>query len=56
LYPTFAGSNSAEGDGFLRAIKILSTPSIGGEVKPETPCCKIIRNVNDEEIFIYFVR
>jgi hypothetical protein len=24
-------------DGFLSAIKILSTPSFGGEVKPEVP-------------------
>jgi hypothetical protein len=24
------------GDGFLRAIKIRSTPSFGGEVKPES--------------------
>jgi hypothetical protein len=29
----FAVSNSAEGDEFLRAIKIRSTPSFGGEIK-----------------------
>jgi hypothetical protein len=26
-----------QGDGFLRAIKISSTPSFGGEVKLEAP-------------------
>jgi hypothetical protein len=31
-------------DGFLRAIKILSTPFIGWEVKPEV-LCKILRHV-----------
>jgi hypothetical protein len=28
------GSNPAENDGFLRAVKIHSTTSFGGEVKP----------------------
>jgi hypothetical protein len=27
-----------EGDGFLRVIKIRSTTSFGGEVKPSVPC------------------
>jgi hypothetical protein len=27
-----------QGDGFLRAIKIRSTPSFGGEVKPSASC------------------
>ena len=31
LVPKFAGSNPAEAVGFLRAKKILSTPSFGGE-------------------------
>jgi hypothetical protein len=31
------GSELAEGDGFLRAIKIDSTASFGGEVKPSAP-------------------
>jgi hypothetical protein len=31
-----------QGDGFLRAIKIHSTPSFGWEVKLEVPCCKIL--------------
>jgi hypothetical protein len=34
LDPRFAGSNPAEDDGFLRAIKIRSTTSFGGKVKP----------------------
>ena len=38
LVPKFAGSNPAESVGFLRAKKILSTPSFGGEVKPSVPC------------------
>jgi hypothetical protein len=33
LDPRFAGSNSAEDNGFLRAIKIRSATSFGGEVK-----------------------
>jgi hypothetical protein len=36
-----------QGDGFLRAIKIGSTPSFGWEVKPEIPCCKILQHVKD---------
>jgi hypothetical protein len=38
LVPKFVGSNPAETVGFLRAKKILSTPSFGGEVKPAVPC------------------
>ena len=38
LVPKFAGSNPAEAVGFLRAKKILSTPSFRGEVKPSVPC------------------
>jgi hypothetical protein len=34
-------------DGFLRAIKIRSTPSFGWEIKPEVPCRKILRYVKD---------
>jgi hypothetical protein len=37
LDPRFAGSNPAEGDGFLRVIKIRSTTSFKGEVKPSVP-------------------
>jgi hypothetical protein len=38
LEPRFASSNAAEGDGFLRAIKISS-------VKPSVPCREILRQV-----------
>jgi hypothetical protein len=31
------GFKPDRGDGFLRAIKIHSTPNFGGEVKPEAP-------------------
>jgi hypothetical protein len=34
LVPKFTGSNPAEAVGFLRAKKILTMPSFGGEVKP----------------------
>ena len=52
LVPKFAGSNPAEAVGFLRAKKILITPSFGGEVKPSVPCrrfaaCK--RSINGVE-------
>jgi hypothetical protein len=35
------------GDGFVKAIKIRSTPSCGWEVKPEVPCREILRYVED---------
>jgi hypothetical protein len=35
------------GSRFLRAIKICSTPSFRWEVKPEVPCCKILRHAKD---------
>ena len=38
LVPKFAGSNPSEAVGFLGRKKILSTPSVGGEVKPSVPC------------------
>jgi hypothetical protein len=41
-----AGSNAAEDDGFLMAIKIRSTASLGGEVKPSVPC-KILWHVKN---------
>jgi hypothetical protein len=44
---SFAGSIPAEGGGFSRAIKIRSTPSLGGEIKPSAPCRKIFRHVKD---------
>jgi hypothetical protein len=41
LEPSFAGSNPAEDDGFLRAIKIRSTPSLGTKVKPSVLPCHV---------------
>jgi hypothetical protein len=35
--PKSRGFKPGRGDGFLRAIKIRSTPSFGGEVKREGP-------------------
>jgi hypothetical protein len=34
-------------DGFLNKMKIRSMTSIGGEVKPSTPCRKILRQVKN---------
>jgi hypothetical protein len=45
--PKGRGFESGQDDGFLRVIKILSTPSFGWEVKPEVPCRKILRHVKD---------
>jgi hypothetical protein len=42
-----ASSKADEGDGFLRTIKIRSTPSFRGEVKPEAPSHKILRHVKN---------
>jgi hypothetical protein len=39
--PNDRGFKAGRGDGFLRAIKIRSTPSFGWEVKPVVPCRKI---------------
>jgi hypothetical protein len=47
LDSSFAGSNPADGDGFLKAIKIRSAPSFGGKVKPSASCHKIIRHVKE---------
>jgi hypothetical protein len=35
------------GDGLLKVVKIRSTPSFGWEVKPDVPCRKILRHVNN---------
>jgi hypothetical protein len=45
--PKGRGFKPGRGDGFLRAIKIRSTPSFGWEVKPEVPCRKILWHVKD---------
>jgi hypothetical protein len=47
LDPTFAGSKPAEDDGLLSTIKIRSTTSFGGEVKPSVLCPKILRLVKE---------
>jgi hypothetical protein len=44
----------SRGDGFLRAIKIRSTPSFGGEVKREVPCRKILRHVKDHLTYLRY--
>jgi hypothetical protein len=41
------GSNPAEDDGLLKAIKIRSTPSSGGEVKPSVTCRKILLHIKE---------
>jgi hypothetical protein len=38
---------AGRGDGFLRPIKIRSTPSFGWEVMPEVRCSKILRHIKD---------
>jgi hypothetical protein len=43
--PKIRGFNPSRDDGFLRAIRIRSTPSLGGEVKLSAPCHKILRHV-----------
>jgi hypothetical protein len=43
--PKYRGFKPGAGDGFLSATKIRSTPSFGGEVKPEAPCRNILRHV-----------
>jgi hypothetical protein len=45
--PKVRGFKPGRGDGFLKAIKIRSTSSFGGEVKPEVECCKILRHVKE---------
>jgi hypothetical protein len=45
--PKGCGFKPGRGDGFLRAIKIRSTPSFGSEVKPEVPCRQILRRVTN---------
>jgi hypothetical protein len=45
--PKVWGFEPGQRDGFLRAIKICSTPSFGWEVKPEVPCHKILWHVKD---------
>jgi hypothetical protein len=43
--PKGRGFKPGRGDGFLRAIKIRSTPSFGWEVELEVPCRKILWHI-----------
>jgi hypothetical protein len=45
--PKDRGFKPGRGDGFVRAIKICSTPSFGWEVKPEIPRRNSLRHVKD---------
>jgi hypothetical protein len=45
--PEVFGFEPGQDDGFLRAIKIRSTPLFQWEVKPEVPCRKILRHVKE---------
>jgi hypothetical protein len=45
IVPKFTGSNPAEGDGFLRAIKIRSSRSFEVKAKLVAPCRKVKSNV-----------
>jgi hypothetical protein len=41
----FMGSNQAESDRFLRAIKFHSMTPFGVEVKPSAPCYKTLWHI-----------
>jgi hypothetical protein len=45
--PKGRGLKTGQGDGFLRAIKVHSTPPFGWEVKPEASCRKFLRHVKE---------
>jgi hypothetical protein len=45
--PKGRGFKPGQGDAFLKAIKIRSTPSFGWEVKPKATRGKILRHVKD---------
>jgi hypothetical protein len=46
--PTVRGFKPDQGRWiFLQVLKIHSTPSFGGEVKPSVPCRKILRHVKE---------
>jgi hypothetical protein len=47
LDPRFTGSNPSESNGFLKTIKIRSTISFVGEVKPSAPFRKILQHVKN---------
>jgi hypothetical protein len=45
--PKVRGFKPGRGDGFLRAIKIGSAISFGGEVKSGAPCRSILQHVKE---------
>ena len=47
LVPKFAGSNPTEAGGFFQGEKILSTPSLGREVKSRLSHVIDLRHVKD---------
>jgi hypothetical protein len=47
FYSRFSGSNPANGNGFLRSIKIGRNPSVEGAVKPEAPYLEILQHVKN---------
>jgi hypothetical protein len=59
--PNVRKFNPGRGDCFLRTIKIRSTPSFEGEVKPMAPCRKFIlhekslENVNKDNSKAKFI-
>jgi hypothetical protein len=48
--PKGRGFKAGQGDGFLMAIKIHSTPSFRQEIKLEAPCCKILQHVREPRV------
>jgi hypothetical protein len=46
--PNVRGLIPGRGDEFVSALKIRSTPSVGEELKPSSPC-KILRNVKKKK-------
>jgi hypothetical protein len=49
--PKVAGSIPAEVDGLIKMIKIRSTTSFGGEVKPSVPCRRFKTCASKENTF-----
>jgi hypothetical protein len=47
LGPRFMGSNPANDDGFLQAIKIHSMTSFCWKVRPSAPCQKILQHLKE---------
>jgi hypothetical protein len=44
------GFKPGQCDGFLKAIKIRSTPSFGKDVKPSALCRKILRQIKNTAV------